>query len=130
MKYRIRNPLIGTFEYFETQAEALAKAAEYKEAYLQQESTRFTAVKEAVYGDDVTWIPTDLDTEADANGNYQVFNTLTGTHERTESLTNARQKMAEIKEQFAIAYRLNECVLADEEADKNVSFDGVKNDTK
>lgn len=93
------NPFSGERAEFDNEAMANAKAGKIRAAILAQEYRRFTAVKEIVNGQDVTWVPIDLDSAVEESV-YHVFNTLTGQHERAESLAAAKTRMGEIKQEF------------------------------
>jgi hypothetical protein len=80
--------------------EATAKLAEIKAAVLTQEDYRFTVAKEVVNGNDTTWMNADLENDPE-DYRYHVFNTFTGQHELFTSLSSAKARRLEIKEQFA-----------------------------
>ena len=107
MIYLIKNPF--THEQFEITdlTEATAKLAEIKTLGLAQEDYRFTVAKEVVNGNDTTWTNADLDNDLE-EGRYYVFNTFTGQHEFVASLTQAKNRKSELKEQFAESLGLNE----------------------
>ena len=95
-------------EVFETTDinEARAKLAEIKARVMEHEDYRFTVAKEIVNGNDTTWVNADLDNDPE-DSNYHVFNTLTGQHELVVSLSLAKARRLEIKEQFVTEMGLN-----------------------
>jgi hypothetical protein len=114
--YVINNQITGVMEYFvpdeKTKLDndhlvcfiggiekANLKVNTNKQNYLEQESYRFTIAKEVVDGNNTTWCNADLlnDTQ---EGIYQVFNQFTGLHEPIDGLTNAINRMNELKTQF------------------------------
>ena len=99
MIYLIRNPF--TQEAFETIDinEARAKMDEYKAYALAVNANRFTVIKEVAHGNDTTWVNADLDNDPE-NNNYHVFNTFTDQHELVTSLSLAKARHLEIKQQF------------------------------
>ena len=108
MIYLIINPYTQEkFEFPETDfAAAVAKLAEIKEQVLTQERLRFTVAKETVDGNDTTWSNADLDNDPE-NYTYQIFNHNTGQYERINSLSQAKERLSELKEQFADSLGLN-----------------------
>lgn len=81
------------------QEEANIKAIQNKQAYLEQESYRFTIAKEVIDGNNTTWMNADLLNDSE-EGVYQVFNQFTGLHEAIDGLSNAVNRMVELKNQF------------------------------
>lgn len=106
MTYLVSNPTTG--EQFEIKDlnEAKIKLAEVKAAVLVSENYRFTVAKETVNGNDTTWSNADLDNDPEDH-TYHVFNTFTGQHELASSLSAAKAKQLELKEQFATELGLN-----------------------
>ena len=100
MTYLIVNPF--TAESFETEDldAARTKLAEVKAFVISQEDYRFTVAKELVNGNDTTWTNADLNNDPE-NGRYHVFNTFTGQHELFATLSSAKTRRLELKEQFA-----------------------------
>ncbi len=82
-----------------TQEDANAKSQQNKQDYLDKESYRFTIAKEVVDGSNTTWMNADLLNDSE-EGTYQVFNQFTGLHESIDGLTNAINRMNELKQQF------------------------------
>lgn len=93
------NPFSGEHAEFEDEALANAKAEEVRAAILVHEDYRFTVAKEIVDGHNVTWMNANLDNDEE-NCVYHVFNTLTGQHERFESLSAAKVRRGEIMGSF------------------------------
>jgi len=98
--YLIRNPINGEQFEIENLDTARVKLAEVKAAVLLQEDYRFTVAKELVNGNDTTWTNADLNNDPE-NGRYHVFNTFTGQHELFTTLSSAKARRLELKEQFA-----------------------------
>ena len=120
MIYRIPNLITGTFEYIETnEADANAKLLENQTAYLLQENYRFTVAKEIVDGNNTTWTNADLENDPE-NGNYFVFNTMTGLHEKANSLTEAKQLFARIKQDFLVFVQLDKWEIVDKIPNTNL----------
>jgi hypothetical protein len=104
--YLISNPLTGQQFEIEDLNEAKTKLAEIKAGVLASEDYRFTVAKETVNGNDTTWSNADLDNDPE-DYTYQVFNTFTGQHESLASLSLAKARHLELKEQFATSLGLN-----------------------
>lgn len=85
------------------QEEANIKATQNKQAYLEQESYRFTICKEEISGNDTIWCNADLENDTE-EGTYHVFNQQTGLHEATNGLTNAIARMTQLKNEFINSY--------------------------
>lgn len=114
--YVINNLINGQMEYFVpdeetklandhlvcivgTQEDANLKSQQNKQDYLAQESYRFTIAKEVVEGNNTTWMNADLLNDSE-EGMYQVFNQFTGQHESIDGLSNAVNRMTQLKDQF------------------------------
>jgi len=106
MTYLVGNPITGQEFEIENLNEAKTKLAEIKVAVLISEDYRFTVAKETVNGNDTTWSNADLDNDPE-NYTYKVFNTFTGQHESLASLSLAKARRLELKEQFATSLGLN-----------------------
>ena len=106
MTYLVRNPITGQQFEIEDLNEAKTKLAEIKVAVLISEDYRFTVAKETVNGNDTTWSNADLDNDPE-DYTYKVFNTFTGQHESLASLSLAKARRLELKEQFATDLGLN-----------------------
>jgi hypothetical protein len=85
---------------------ATAKLAEIKEQVLIEQSYRFTIIKETVDGNDTVWSNADLDNDPE-DYTYQIFNHNIGQHEKINSLSQAKARILELKEQFADSLGLN-----------------------
>lgn len=108
MIYLVNNPFTGeSFEFPDNLDAARAKRQEIKASVIASEAHRFTAVKEVFSGEDVMWVPVNLDEET-ANGRFQVFNTFTGQHEPFESLVGARDRRQQLIDEFVNDLRLND----------------------
>ena len=99
MTYLVTHPFSGEHWEIENYNEAKAKLAEVRASVFASEEYRFSVTKEVVNGNDTTWITANLDTDPE-DYRYHVFNTLTGQHELVTSLSQAKTRLAEIKEQF------------------------------
>lgn len=106
MTYLVSNPIIGEEFEIEDLNEARTKLAEIKIAVLIAEDYRFTVAKETVNGNDTTWSNADLDNDPEEY-TYHVFNTFTGQHELISSLSAAKARRLELKEQFVTELGLN-----------------------
>jgi len=106
MTYLVSNPITGQKFEIEDLDEARTKLAEIKAAVLTSEDYRFTVAKETVNGNDTTWSSADLDNDSEEYI-YQVFNTFTGQHESLASLSAAKARRLELKEEFATGIGLN-----------------------
>ena len=106
MTYLVRNPITGQQFEIEDLNEAKIKLAEIKISVLISEDYRFTVAKETVNGNDTTWSSADLDNDPE-DYTYKVFNTFNGQHESLASLSLAKARRLELKEQFATDLGLN-----------------------
>ena len=106
MTYLVRNPITGQQFEIEDLNEAKTKLAEIKIAVLIAEDYRFTVAKETVNGNDTTWSSADLDNDPEEY-TYHVFNTFTGQHELISSLSAAKARRLELKEELATGIGLN-----------------------
>jgi hypothetical protein len=106
MTYLVRNPITGQQFEIEDLNEAKTKLAEIKISVLISEDYRFTVAKETVNGNDTTWSSADLDNDPE-DYTYKVFNTFNGQHESLASLSLAKARRLELKEQFATDLGLN-----------------------
>lgn len=114
MIYSINNFITNTIDYIETnEADANAKLVENQQAFLNQEAYRFTVAKEVVNENNTIWTNADLENDAE-NNVYFVFNTLTGQHEKTNSLTEAKQKLEQIKQDFLVSIGLDKWNIVEE----------------
>jgi hypothetical protein len=122
MTYLVSNPITGEEFEIEDLNEARTKLAEIKIAVLIAEDYRFTVAKETVNGNDTTWSNADLDNDPEEY-TYHVFNTFTGQHESLASLSLAKARRLELKEQFATDLNLNEPQLKPEQPETTGSQD-------
>ena len=99
MTYLVTHPFSGQYWEIEDYNEAKAKLAEVRASVISSEEYRFSAAKEVVNGSDTTWTTSDLNNDPEDH-RYHVFNTLTGQHELVTSLSQAKTRLSEIKEQF------------------------------
>lgn len=114
MVYKILNLVTGITEYIETsEADAVARLKQIQDEYLVQENYRFTVNKEVVNGNDTTWMAADLDNDEEDYA-YHVFNTLTGQHEKVLSLSEAKARKAQIKQDFLVFNGLDKYEILDE----------------
>jgi hypothetical protein len=97
MFYKVSN--LGNVEYFDSELAANTKLAEIQKAYLEQNDYVFTIAKEVVNGNETTWMNADLENDPEDH-TYHVFNTLTGLHEETISLSEAKKLQERIKQEF------------------------------
>jgi hypothetical protein len=104
--YLVIQPITGQQFEIEDLNEAKTKLTEIKAEVLALEDYRFTVAKETVNGNDTTWSNADLDNDPE-HYTYQVFNTFTGQHELLTSLSSAKARRLELKEQFATNLNLN-----------------------
>lgn len=114
--FAVKNVVSGNTEYFVpdevtrqandhlvcivgTQEDAVAKANQNKQSFLEQESYRFSIAKEVVDGNNTTWMNADLVNDVE-DGSYHVFNQATGQYEGVVGLSNAINRMAQLKDEF------------------------------
>lgn len=109
MKYMYQDKI------FDTQQAANEYAAPLRAQYLEQESHRFSIVREVVNGSDAVWVAADLAVDPE-DSVYFVFNTMTGSHEKTNSKTEAIDKLAQLKTEFLTFSGLDVKELTDLEA--------------
>jgi hypothetical protein len=110
--YAIKNHQTYKIDYVETEDLANAKLIENSNYLLERESYRFTLCKEVVDGNNTTWCSVDLNND-DENGTYHVFNHKTGLHELVNGLTNAKNRMQEIKQEFLVDNGLDKWEVVD-----------------
>jgi hypothetical protein len=125
--YEIENPLVGLFDYIcdqetvdkntdntlinsiivggETEATTVRNAI--RNSWLEREAYRFHISKIENVGNGLVWKSADLENDSE-EGNYQVFNHTTGTYEPFETLTLAKDRLQEIKDESVqfIEYRV------------------------
>ena len=106
MTYLVINPITGQEFEIEDLNEAKTKLAEIKVEVLVSEDYRFTVAKETVNGNDTIWTSADLNNDPEEY-NYKVFNIFTGQHESLASLSLAKARRLELKEQFVTDFGLN-----------------------
>lgn len=99
MKYRLNNLITNQFEFFESESEALAKLDLIKIEFIEKNSYMFTVAKEIVDGNNTTWINADLENDAE-DCSYHVFNPFLGIHEKFNSLSTAKQRWNDLKQQL------------------------------
>jgi hypothetical protein len=88
--------VVGSYE------DAVARQKQVTDAYLIQEKHRFTVVKEINAGDNVVWeFVENIETETH-DGAYQVFNTITGMHEKASNKEEALNILNRIKNEFIV----------------------------
>lgn len=121
--YVINNQITGQMEYFVsdektkldndhlvcivgTQQDANEKVEQNKQNFLQQELHRFSIAKEVVDGNNTTWMNADLLNDSE-EGIYKVFNHLTGQHESVDGLSNAINRMTQLKNDFINSFNWN-----------------------
>lgn len=109
MYYFIQNHITGKPDCVESEELANAKLIENRNAYMQQESYRFTVAKEIVDGNNTIWMSADLENDIE-DYDYQVFNQFTGQHEKINGLSNAKARLEEIKQQFIVEVGLDKWV--------------------
>ena len=90
------NCVVGSYE------DAVARQKQIADEYLIQENHRFTVAKETVTEGNVIWEPVEnIETETH-DGSYQVFNTITGLHEKAETKIEALNILDRIKNEFIV----------------------------
>lgn len=82
-----------------TQEDASLKVQQNKQDFTQQEAHRFGIAKEVVNGNSTTWMNVDFSNDSE-EGIYQVFNHTTGLHEPIDGLSNAINRMTQLKDEF------------------------------
>lgn len=99
MSYLVHNPITGERFNFTDETSANIKVEELKSIVSSSEEYRFTIAKETKNGDDTTWTTVDLDNDPE-DCTYHVFNTCTGQHEKYHSLSSAKFRKDEMKNEF------------------------------
>lgn len=99
MIYRTYNYETGKLEYFDTREAAEQKAAEIATYFMQREEYRFSISKVTLNGNDTTWGAADLDIDPE-EGDYKVFVHTTGAYEDFSSLSAAKVRMQQLKDEF------------------------------
>jgi Icc-related predicted phosphoesterase len=113
MVYKILNLVTGIVEYIETsEKDAQDRLKQIQNEFLIQENYRFTVAKEITNGSDTTWVPANLDNDNEDDV-YYVFNTITGQHEKMLSLSEAKMKQEQIKQNFLIECGLDKYEILD-----------------
>jgi hypothetical protein len=87
---------------FNSKEEAEIALQTMHELFLTQEDYRFTMAKVVVNGNDTIWMDVEGSPE---EGEYHVFNQATGLHEPYPSLSSAKIRMQELKQEFLKALR-------------------------
>lgn len=98
MIYRIRN-IVSGYDYVETEELANNKLIDNKNAFIQQEISRFSVAKITVKGNNTTWSSANLEDDPE-DYEYQVFNQYMGQHEVFPSLSTAKNRRQEMIDQF------------------------------
>lgn len=99
----IQNFITGRPQFAITEEEANKIFAESKQAWLDQESYRFTITRVIVEGSNTTWVAANLGTDPEEDL-YYVFNTFTGQHEEMLSKTQAWERLDQLKNDFVVQY--------------------------
>ena len=86
---------------------AVARLAEIKPVFLEQESYRFSVAYEEVVNNNTVWRAADLAADPD-DGVFFVFNTLTGMNEKIIGKQAAISRVQELKELFSEHMGLDE----------------------
>lgn len=95
------------------EAEANLKLQENASAYLAQEAYRFNVGKEIIEGNNTVWCAADLENDAEI-GAYHVFNNNTGGYEIFGTLTEAKQRLQQLKDELLSANKLDSFKIVDE----------------
>ena len=99
MTFLVIDPFSTEHFLFENRTEAETKAQEIYINSVIREEYRFSVAKEIINGNDTIWMKADLENDLE-NYNYYVFNTYTGEHELFNSLSSAKARNKELREQF------------------------------
>ncbi len=127
MIYLVIHPITGEhFEFVDDLNAARAKKREVKASVIASEMHRFTSVKEITSGENVTWVPVNLDEET-VDGQFRVFNTFTGQHEPYSSLTEAKTRRQELIDGFVHELRLNDEPIDKEELERAMAKAHLEN---
>jgi len=114
MIYSLTNYETGKSEYIENDENlANARLKELQNRWLELNNDLFTFLKEIVDGNNTTWISANLENDIE-NCRYHLFNPVLGQHETTNSFTEAKQKLNEIKENYLKHIGLDKWVIVDE----------------
>jgi hypothetical protein len=123
--YAIKNYQTSKIDYVETKELANAKLIENIKYFLERESYRFNVCKEIVEGNNTTWCSADLNND-DENGTYHVFNHKTGLHELVNGLTNAKNRLEELKQEFLVDNELDSWKIVDSIPQEPEFYSSVK----
>ena len=88
---------------FNSKEEAEIALQTMHELFLTQEDYRFTMAQVVVSGNDTVWSA--VTDESQDEGEYHVFNQATGLHEPYPSLSSAKIRIQELKQEFLKALR-------------------------
>lgn len=98
MPYRVPNFLTG-FDIVESEEDAVIKLQQNGEAFLEYNSYMFTIQKEVIDGNSTQRCDVNLNSDPE-EGIYFVFNDVTGTHEVWNSLSQAKDRKNQLKQDF------------------------------
>jgi len=114
MIYKLLDYETGISEYIEDNENlANARLKEIQDRCLELNDYIFTVSKEIVNGSDTVWTKADLENDLE-DFKYFVFNPLTGRHEKVNSLTEAKEKLNEVKQNYITHLNLDKWVVVDE----------------
>jgi len=104
----VGNELVGTC-IIGTIEDANKILAANQQAYLKQEASRFTICKEEMDSENnATWYAVDITQEPEnANSVYQIFNTITGVHQKVIGLDATKTTLTQIKQDFLVFTHLD-----------------------
>lgn len=86
-------------QYLNSEEEATQKLLDNKISFLEQEAHRFNIAKEIIEGTNTTWCAVDLNNDPE-DGVYKVFNHTTGLYEDVLSLSQAKLRTEQLKDEL------------------------------
>lgn len=112
-QYRIQNYIIGDAEFYDTEKEALARIKEIESELMALNVGRFNVIQISESAKGTLWIAPSENSQED--GDYMVFNSNFGTHEKIKGRTAAFARNQELKDAFMAEF-VQEPVLAEKPA--------------
>ena len=95
------------------ESDAIAKLLMNQQELLLRESHRFLASKVVQDGTNYVWSAIDFDLDPEA-GNYQVFDQAQGQYVSVPTLSEARDKLTTVRQEFITASGLTHYITVDE----------------
>jgi hypothetical protein len=106
--YLIIHPITNEkFEFVDDFQSAKNKKEEIKQSVIISEAYRFTVAKEIITGENSTWTNANLEIDPE-DCRYQVFNIFNGQHELFLSLTEAKNRVNTLLNEYIDSLELND----------------------